>query len=357
MVRRDEEQMSGMSTRFDLVARALRGGYAENWHFGAAAVVSPDGKLVGSVGDAQQRAFMRSAAKPIQALPLVMAGGPAQLDLSAEDLALLCASHAGTDSHVRRVASLLERGGFGVEDLACGFHEPLCETAADELRREGRTPSALHSNCSGNHAGVLLACSLLGHPTRGYTAPDHPLKVEVLRLVARFCGLDVEEVEVAVDGCGLPTYRVPLAAAARAWARLADPVAGGLDDRQSEAARTLLDAMASSPEMVAGCGRFTTRLIEATGGRIVGKEGADGFYAVAVRAPRPLGVALKIADGSEQCRDGVVLEILSQVGVLPAAELDALRRFHRPPLVNRVGEIVGEVVPEVKLEKTAATAA
>jgi L-asparaginase II len=353
----NNESMGNVSPDFDLVARTLRGGFTENWHFGAAAVMSPQGDLRAKVGNPMVRAFMRSAAKPIQALPLVMAGGPAQLDLSDEDLALLCASHAGTDSHVQRVASLLERGGFDVEDLACGTHEPLCEVAADELRRGGRRPSALHSNCSGNHAGVLLACNLLGHPTRGYTKPGHPLKVEILRLIARFCGLEVADIEIAVDGCGLPTYRTPLAATARAWARLADPLGGGLAERESDAVCALVGAMASSPEMVAGCGRFTTRLIEVTEGRVIGKEGADGFYAAAVRAPSPMGLALKIADGSELCRDGVVLEILRQLGAISEPELENLRRFHRSPLINRAGDAVGEVVPEVKLIEIPATAA
>lgn len=349
--------MSHVTLGFDLVARALRGGFPENWYLGAAAVMSPRGDLRAKIGDPNLRAFMRSAAKPIQAVPLVMAGGPAQLDLSDEDLALLCASHAGTDSHVQRVASLLERGGFDVDDLACGIHEPLCEAAADELRRERRRPTALHSNCSGNHAGVLLACSLLGHSTRGYTNPEHPLKVEILRLIARFCGLEVAEIEVAIDGCGLPTYRLPLSAAARAWARLADPLGGGLDERESDAVSTLINAMASSPEMVAGCGRFTTRLIEVTEGRVIGKEGADGFYAAAVRAPTPLGVALKIADGSELCRDGVVLEILHQLGAISKSELEDLGRFYRPLLINRAGDAVGEIVPDVKLIEIPATAA
>jgi L-asparaginase II len=335
---------------FSIVARTFRGEYPESWHLGAAAVVTPDGRLVARVGNPDLRCFMRSSAKPIQALPLVMAGGPEHLDLEQEDLALLCASHAGTLRHTERVSRLLEIGGFVVEDLACGRHLPLCETTADEMRRTGHEPSALHSNCSGNHTGALLACSLLGYPTDGYTDPEHPLKRRVLELVAHFCDLPVDEVEVAVDGCGLPTYRVPLASSARAWARLAEPRSGGLEEPEATAAQTLIDAMAACPEMVAGCGKFTTRLIEATGGRVVGKEGADGFYALAIRGPVALGAAVKIADGTEACRSSVVLDILRQLGCLSTEELEDLHEFYRPPILSRSGYKVGAIVAEVELE-------
>jgi L-asparaginase II len=246
---------------------------------------------------------------------------------------------------------LLEVGGLEVDDLACGSHLPLCETTADEMRRNGHQPSALHSNCSGNHTGVLLACNLLGLSIDGYTDPQHPLKLKVLDLVARFCDLSVEDVEIAVDGCGLPTYRVPLVSAARAWSRLADPRTSGLEEGEAIAVRTLIDAMAACPEMVAGCGKFTTRLIEATGGRVVGKEGADGFYAIAIRAPVACGVAIKIADGTEACRSSVVLEVLRQLGSVEERELEQLQDFHRPPILSRAGDEVGFIEPSFVLQK------
>jgi L-asparaginase II len=107
--------------------------------------------------------------------------------------------------------------------------------------------------------------------------------------------------------------------------------------------------MTEAPAMVAGAGRFTTRLMEVTGGRILGKEGAEGLYAVAVRGPVALGLAVKITDGGERCRDGVVLELLRQAGCLAAAELAELAAFYRPERRNWRDLLVGEVVPEVEL--------
>ncbi len=338
-----------------LVARAERGGLTDCWYFGAAAAATPEGRLVAHAGDPRLPAYLRSAAKPVQALPLVADGGVERFELADEDLAIACGSHAGRPEQVERVRSLLERGGFGPEDLACGTHPPLDEESARRLVAAGETPSALHNNCSGNHAGMLLACRLGDLPRAGYLEPEHPLNVRAGGLLARMArlagGAEAGEdgLELGVDGCGLPAYRMPLAAAARAYAALADPTAAGLAGDEAAAVGRLVRAMAAAPALVAGPGRFTTRLIEATGGRVVGKEGAAGFYAAIVRGPAALGLALKIAHGDCECRDAVVLELLRQLGVLSAAELEELAAFHRREIRNRPGRPVGELVPDVEL--------
>jgi L-asparaginase II len=144
---------------------------------------------------------------------------------------------------------------------------------------------------------------------------------------------------------------VPLAAVARGYAVLAHPEAGGLSGEPAAAVQRIVRAMTGEPAMVAGPGRFTTRLMEVTGGRVLGKEGAEGFYGLAVRGPVALGIALKIADGGERCRDGVVLDVLRQLGSLSGAEFEALADFHSPVLHNHRGVRVGEVRPEVDLEE------
>jgi L-asparaginase II len=221
--------------------------------------------------------------------------------------------------------------------------------AAEALRAAGSEPTPLHNNCSGKHAGMLLAAKLLGLSTGDYTAPDHPLQRQNLERLARSCGLDAGAVGLATDGCSVPTYHLPLAAAAHAYAALADPRGAGLEGAELAAARRVVEAMASAPEMVAGPGRFTTRLIEVTGGRVIGKEGAEGFYAVAVRGPTALGIAFKVADGSERCRDGVVLDLLRLTGSLSGEELDRLSGYHHPERRNHNGLSVGRIEPDVEL--------
>jgi L-asparaginase II len=315
------------------------------------AAATPEGRLVAFQGDPEAATFLRSAAKPFQCLPLLLAGGAERFGLEAADLALICASHGGTPAHARRAADLLARGGFSPADLLCGVHWPLDEESARRLREAGETPTPLHNNCSGKHAGMLLACRLLDLPAEDYVAPDHPWQRRILGHVADLFGVPESAIGLAVDGCSLPTYRLPLAAAARAYAALAHPEAAGLPPATASAVGRIVRAMTGEPAMVAGPGRFTTRLMEVTGGRVLGKEGAEGFYGLAVRGPVALGIAVKIADGGERCRDGVVLDVLRRMGSLSGAELAELAGFHRTPLYNHRGLRVGEVRPEVDLEE------
>ena len=333
-----------------------RNGRPDAWHFAAAAVATPDGRVVARLGDPEVGAHPRSGVKPFQAMPLVICGGCDRFSLAPDDLALICGSHGGTAEHVERTVSLLERGGFEVDDLGCAPHAPFDKAAAAGLRQRGEESTRLHNNCSGKHAGMLLACKLLNLPAAGYLEPDHPLQMMVLDELREFARLDGKPIEIAIDGCGAPTPRLPLAAAARGYAALADPIAAGLDDGRCKATGRVVEAMTGAPRMVAGAGRFTTRLMEVTGGRILAKEGADGFYAAAVRGPVALGLALKIADGSEACRDGVVLEVLRQLGSLSKEELGELDDFYHRPIRNWNGDQVGELAPDLELQESAASA-
>ncbi len=340
------------SALFNRIATVVRSGRPESWHFGAAAAAAPEGgRLIARLGDPTIATWIRSAAKPFQALPLVLAGGIERFGLDDADLALICASHGGTPEHANRAADLLARGGFTEADLLCGAHPPFDPPSAFALDRAGTAPGPLHNNCSGKHAGMLLACRLLGLPAEGYIDPAHPLQARILEHVSRFCGLPAAEIGVGIDGCSAPTYHLPIEAAARGYALLAHARGAGLPDDLAAAAERVVGAMGRAPFMVAGPGRFTTSLMEVTGGRVVGKEGAEGFYGLAVRGPVALGIALKVADGGERCRDGVVLDLLVQLGSLSGAELAELDAWYRPTLHNLRGIRTGEVVPEAELEE------
>lgn len=335
--------------RFELLARSRRGGFTECWHFGAVAVSDPLGRIVASAGDSALPVFLRSAAKPFQTLAMLRCG-LGELDPTDEELALICASHAGEESHVRRVEALLGRHHLDRAALLCGPHEPLGVEAARRLRAAGEAPTALHNNCSGKHAGMLLTCLQAGWPVASYGALDHSLQVAVRAALAGFCGVAPTDLEAAIDGCGVPTYRVPLRAVALGYARLAQPAASRAADDAAHAER-IYRAMTAAPRLVAGDDRFTTRLMEAGGGAILGKEGAEGLYAAALRGERPLGVAIKIADGTEPCRETVVVEVLRQLGVLDDGQLEALANSRVIERRNFCGLAVGDIVSDVALER------
>ena len=203
-----------------ILARVFRGPRVESAHRGSAAVVDERGALLASCGDAHLAVYARSAAKPFQAMPLLLAGGEKRFRLSDAEIALLCASHGGEPRHTALAAQMLRKGGFTVADLECGAHLPMHEASARALLRAGKAPTALHNNCSGKHAGMLLACRLLELPHAGYTDAAHPLQRRIRSLVARFAGVPESEIGVAIDGCNAPVFRLPLSALALAYARL-----------------------------------------------------------------------------------------------------------------------------------------
>ncbi|MEM7051530.1 MAG: asparaginase [Acidobacteriota bacterium] len=322
-----------------------RNGFVESLHFGAAAVARPDGRLIAAVGDAAYETFVRSSAKPFQVLALLLAPRADELALTEREIALACASHGGLPEHVEVARGLLARAGLGEGHLACGAHPPMDADHARALVVAGTEPTPLHNNCSGKHAAMLLACHLRGWPTMGYTEGGHRIQEEVRRWVGTCCRVGAETVGEGLDGCSVPTFHLSLLAVARGYAALVEPAAAGLAPRVARAVERVFAAMGREPMMVAGPGRFTTRLMEVTAGRIVGKEGAEGFYAMAVQGPRRLGMAFKIADGGDRARDVMALELLQRFDCLTAEELTALDDFRRPVLRNHRLLPVGTIAP------------
>src|SRR3954454_17647576 len=196
------------------LASVYRGPHVESFHTGSIAVVDSLGRLLAFAGDPALRSCIRSAAKPFQAIPLIEYGGVEEFVLSGEEIALTCASHGGEPVHVSTAAGLLRKGELDEEDLLCGAHFPYDEKAAAELRASGEPPSPLHNNCSGKHAGMLLATKVMDVPSAGYIDAEHPLQVLMRSTLADFAGLAAEEIPIAVDGCGVPAFFLTLYRAA-----------------------------------------------------------------------------------------------------------------------------------------------
>jgi L-asparaginase II len=278
-----------------------RGEIVESLHCGALAVVDAAGRLLARQGDPQTVTFTRSSAKPLQALPFIEAGGQPAFNLPQAEVALLCASHTGTDEHLQAVQALQARTGVVEADLLCGTHPPVDAATAEALKARGEQPTPNRHNCSGKHTGMLALARLLGAPASGYLERDHPVQQAILAAVAGMCGLPPGQVIPGTDGCSAPNFAVPLETFALAFARLCDPAS--LPPPRAAACRTITAAMTAHPVMVAGPGRFDTRLMEAAGGRVICKGGAEGYLALGVMpgalgSDSPgIGVAIKVADG------------------------------------------------------------
>ena len=203
-----------------VVVEATRGKRIESAHRGAAAVVDADGRVVMAFGDAEQAVYPRSAVKALQALPLVESGAADRLGLSDKEIALSCASHSGSEDHVATARAVLAKAGYDERVLQCGAHWPLGEDEARALARLGRTPTALHNNCSGKHAGFVCLSCAMGVDPKGYVAPDHAVQREVAAAIEAMTGAHLSEEMRGVDGCAIPTYAVPLVALARGFCAL-----------------------------------------------------------------------------------------------------------------------------------------
>ena len=326
-----------------------RGGIVESIHHGALAVADAQGRLVASFGDPRAVTFLRSSAKPFQALPLVETGAAEAFGLTPREIALACASHKGLDMHAEALSVMQHKIGVTEGDLLCGVH-PLedAETAA-RLHREGRAPTPNRHNCSGKHTGMLAQAQHRSLPLADYVNPRHGIQQTILQTFAEMSALRVDEVVVGVDGCSAPNFAVPLVNAATAFARLAGP--SSLSAPRAAALKTIFSAMTSHPEMVRGPKGFDTELMRVRPGVIVSKGGAEGYQGLGLAAGAlgpgspALGVALKIADGAGRGTYPVALEVLRQLGALGEAELKALEGFGfgpRLPLMNWRGLVVGE---------------
>ena len=343
------------------LANVYRGMHVESVHSGSIAVVDSLGRLVAWAGNPGLKTFLRSAAKPFQAIPLLEYGGEDEYDLSPEEIALTCGSHGGEPIHVSTAAALLRKGEFDESDLLCGAHVPYDERAAAELRASGEEPSPLHNNCSGKHAGMLLATRVMDVPSNRYIDPDHPLQVLMRSTLGDFAGVPAEDIGMAIDGCGVPAFALSLARTAYAYARLMAPETL---ERYADSASRVVESMTSYPQYVAGSWSVTTPLMQAFKGNVLAKEGAEGFYAMALSPALhdelterlrvdddvSLGIALKIDDGSmTRGRNPVILKTLSLLGI-DAASRPELQRYRDWPLRNVSGTLVGEVRAEFDLE-------
>ena len=334
-----------------------RGDAVESIHFGAFAVVNSLGKLVASYGNPDTTSFLRSSAKPFQALPFIESGGHKQWGLSGPEISIMCASHTGTDKHFKVLTNIQSKIKVTQDDLLCGVHPPVDAAARQALLDRGESPTPNRHNCSGKHTGMLAHAKFIHTPIEDYIDIDHPIQKRILATFSEMCDVEIQKIALGIDGCSAPVFAIPLKNAALGYARLCDP--HDLTPERETACRTITAAMMSYPDMVAGPGKFDTRLMEVAKGKIISKGGAEGYQQVGilpgVLGPDSpgLGIALKISDGDarSRARPAVILEILRQLGAITESEMEELSEFGpKFPLKNWREIIVGEAYPTFKLK-------
>jgi L-asparaginase II len=342
------------------LVEVTRGGITESRHRGHIVAVEPDGRLVAHLGRPETVTYLRSSAKPHQAIPLLASGAADSFGFSEKEIALACASHSGEPIHTEIAASILKKIGLGPEALKCGIHEPFSVEAARQLRETGEKPNVLQNNCSGKHAGMLALALHLGAPIETYNEPSNPVQLAIGKTVSLFSGVSIEDIAVGTDGCGVPVFGITVKAMALMYARLVAPP-GVFEEKIRNACARIVSAMTTYPELIGGTSdRLDTEIMRAARGRLVSKVGAEGVYTCGILPcadwPRGFGLALKIEDGDDhRARPTVVIESLRQLGILADESLEAVARYAFFPVRNRRGDVVGEVTPDFDLKLAANT--
>ena len=317
------------------LAVVVRGDFVESRHAGSAVVLGQDAAVLRTVGDPSAPVFARSSLKPIQALAALSAGA----ELEGPELAVAAASHTGTPAHVAAVRSILAKAQLPESALRCPAVMPADGEARAGVRSSGGGPAPIHMECSGKHAAMLLACVANGWDVEGYLDPEHPMQKHIVDTIERLTGEKVAN--VAVDGCGAPTFAVTLTGLARGIQRIATAQASSPFPLYKKAA-AVTQAIRDFPWAIHGQGRSDSVLVERLG--VLAKRGAEGLQVVA--APDGTTVALKVLDGAHRPATVVALTLLVKAGALPAAPVAAVL----PDVVGAVlggGQPVGEVRPVV----------
>lgn len=333
------------------LVEVTRGSIVESIHFGAFSVIDSRGKVIASQGNPDLMTYPRSSMKPFQALPFIERGGAEKFGFTDREIAIICASHAGTDLHRSVLAGMHAKIGTSEADLACGVHWPGDAATRDAMKLAGEEPTPFRHNCSGKHTGMLAHARLRGFPKEDYLNPQHPVQVSIRETLAEMVEMDPDAMPLGIDGCSAPVYGIPLRNMAHAVAKMADPV--GLEETRAKACRTITAAMMANPVMVAGPGKFDTDLMAAGHGKLFCKGGAEGYQIIGVlpgvmgEGTPGLGIALKISDGDPdgRARASVSLTLLEALGALTPEEVAELSGYGNLPVRNWRKLLVGEIRP------------
>ena len=330
------------------LVEVTRGDLVESIHRGDVAVVNYKGDLLYYAGNPQKVTYIRSAAKPIQALNVILSSAYRQFDLTLKEIAVMCASHYGEDFHRETVEKILAKIGLNKEFIIGGSVPSLSKEIALLQAWNNQQIDQLYNDCSGKHSGFLAACRKKGYSVDDYLKVEHPVQKEVLDIISKVCQYPKEKIKLGVDGCSVPVHAFPLFNMALGYARLAKP-----DNFQSdyeEASNTIFKAMNKHPEMIAGTNGFCSELIRNTNGKLIGKIGAEGIYCIGLKK-EGIGIALKIEDGSMSRIPPAVIKILNDLNVLTGEEFHALEKYSPMDNLNDKSSKVGEISSVFKLTK------
>jgi L-asparaginase II len=279
-----------------ILAQLVRSGLVESAHSGNLILIAADGTDLLTLGEVDAEIYPRSAIKSFQATAMVRSG----LKLNDEQLALVCASHGGTNRHQEVALEILKSVGLSESDLQNTPDFPIDRNA--RISWGDKPATSLAANCSGKHAGMLATCVVNGWDIKTYRDASHPLQIAIANEIEGLTGQPINR--TSIDGCGAPLFSMStrsIAVAARRMRIDFDPVF-----------TKVISACLKHPEMILAEGAFDTRMMRAVPGLFV-KGGAESVMLASLADGG--AIAWKISDGSNRVNGPMMKAALAKFGI------------------------------------------
>ena len=314
------------------LVHVLRGGQVESIHRGDIVAVDSDGKIIFSYGDSSKRTFWRSSAKPFQVLPLLRSDGFKKFGFELKELALMSASHGGEKEHVKTVKNILNKIDLSIEDLDCGVSSPMHKKTYINMLKNNEEFTSANNPCSGKHSSMLAYGLIQDYDLKDYIDKNHIIQEHMLQTIIEVTDLEKKAIDIAIDGCGVPVFGLPIYNMALAYSHLVSSKEVHMTN--------VVEAMTRHPYYVAGTDRLDTILMEETNGKILAKLGAESVYCMGIKG-QGIGIALKIEDGNYRALDALVPSLLLKHKFINSTEYDKINTRLTLEIKNHRKEKVG----------------
>ncbi|MBI3591661.1 MAG: asparaginase [Candidatus Melainabacteria bacterium] len=314
----------------ELLAFTVRGDIVETLHEGWICVLNHNKKVVYHKGRIEDKVFLRSSLKPIQAIPV--ADDDNKFEITSKELAVISGSHSGSKKHTELLKKFLKKNAIQLSGLKCGTHLPLDEIERNNLIRKKILPSPLHNNCSGKHLGMLYVCKKKGWDPKTYLNRTHPLQKEILNIIKKLS--ETKNISTATDGCGVPTFALPITNIAKMFSNFTQS--------KNKNYHRIINAMINNPYFVGGKNQIDSEIMKASKKRLIAKVGAEGIITVAYKGN---SAVVKISDGSQKIRSFVILKLLKKLNWLKENEIknSILENILKGEIKNHAGNTVGKI--------------
>lgn len=329
----------------EILLKTYRGTIEDLYTYGSIVVVDCNGRIIYAIGDPKEIAFPRSSTKLFQAMVPLMLGAKEKFDLTLQEIAQICASHSGEDFHIKTVSAILQKIGLNESSLKCGAHYPFKQDIELKMKITGEKPRAIHNNCSGKHAGMLMAAVLMNVSLDDYYTLNHPVQKKITEMIETLCMCRIPNEQISVDGCGVPVHALPLYNYAYGMARMADYK--NLPDGLSVCAKDIIHSITEYSEYTSGSDRLDHLLIKKYKGKLIVKSGANGYFG-GLLPDKKYGIAIKTYDGVVSTRNIILVHLLKQLGIIEKSDFEYFDKIADKTVTNHRGEKVGEIIPQME---------